>query len=74
MRQLEGEVPEISASTMANDYRKQLDQVAWSLCVLSTLTVCARCYCRAWVLRNFGWDDGFMVLALVCVSGQMKQF
>lgn len=50
---------------MSDDYRQQLNQVAWSLCILSICTVSARCYCRAWVLRRFGWDDGFMVLALV---------
>ncbi|KAL1646153.1 hypothetical protein SLS61_007964 [Didymella pomorum] len=56
---------------MPTDYRKQLDQVAWSLCILSICTVSARCYCRAWVLRKFGWDDGFMVVTLafgICMA------
>jgi hypothetical protein len=41
-------------------HRKQLNQVAWSLCVLSTLTVRARCHCRAWVLLNSSWDNSFI--------------
>ncbi|KAF2123876.1 hypothetical protein P153DRAFT_303213 [Dothidotthia symphoricarpi CBS 119687] len=56
---------------MVDSYQKQLDQVSWSLCGLAIFAVSARCYCRICVLRKFGWDDGFMVVALgfgLCMS------
>ncbi|KAK7545582.1 hypothetical protein IWX49DRAFT_597207 [Phyllosticta citricarpa] len=38
---------------------------AYFFLVLCTILVCLRSYTRAFVVRNFGWDDGIMVLALV---------
>lgn len=34
--------------------------------VLSTLVVALRLYCRAFMLRSFGWDDGLILPAQVC--------
>ncbi|KAJ8117930.1 hypothetical protein OPT61_g972 [Boeremia exigua] len=48
----------------ANDYGAQLNLVGWVLCSVSVVVVGARCYCRLFLIRNFGLDDMFMVLAL----------
>ncbi|KAF2871669.1 hypothetical protein BDV95DRAFT_594739 [Massariosphaeria phaeospora] len=45
-------------------YQAQLNQVGWSLGSISIVVVACRCYCRLIVLKRFGWDDAFMVLAL----------
>jgi hypothetical protein len=46
-------------------YQAQLNQVGWILASIAIITVALRCYCRLVVLKRFGWDDGFMVFALV---------
>lgn len=33
--------------------------------ILSTLVVVLRIYCRAFMLRSFGWDDGLILPAQV---------
>jgi hypothetical protein len=33
---------------------------------LSIITVAMRCFVRLYIVRAFGWDDGLMVIALVC--------
>jgi cation-transporting ATPase 13A1 len=43
-------------------------------CIVATffsiafVTVCMRCYVRLRMVRCFGWDDAFMVLAMVSLS------
>lgn len=50
---------------MVDSYQAQLNQVGWSLCTISIIVTIGRCYCRIWLLHRFGWDDGFMVFAMV---------
>ena len=50
---------------MVDGYQAQLHQVGWSLCTISIIVILGRCYCRMCVIHHFGWDDGFMVFALV---------
>jgi hypothetical protein len=33
---------------------------------IATITVMLRIYVRGWIVKAFGWDDGMMVVALVC--------
>lgn len=33
---------------------------------IATITVMLRIYVRGWIVKAFGWDDGMMVIALVC--------
>lgn len=40
--------------------------VTTAFLAISLLTVSLRCYVRLRVVRAFGWDDGFMVVAMVC--------
>ena len=35
---------------------------------ISLVTVILRCFVRLRVVRAFGWDDGLMLLAMVCVG------
>jgi len=39
-----------------------------ALFATSTIAVSLRCYVRTAITRTFGWDDGFMVAALVSRS------
>lgn len=32
---------------------------------VACVSMMLRCYVRGWVKKNFGWDDGSMVLAMV---------
>lgn len=32
---------------------------------ISFIAVCLRCFVRLRIMKVFGWDDGFMVLAMV---------
>lgn len=36
------------------------------LFVISFISVCLRCFVRLRLVRAFGYDDGLMILALVC--------
>lgn len=33
---------------------------------IATITVMLRIYVRGWIVKAFGWDDGAMVIAMVC--------
>ncbi|KAL3476587.1 hypothetical protein BJX99DRAFT_258336 [Aspergillus californicus] len=43
--------------------------VATVLLPLAFVVVVLRCYVRGLVTKGFGWDDGFMVLAMLCHIG-----
>lgn len=36
------------------------------LFAIAFVSVCLRCFVRLKIVKSFGWDDGFMVLAMVC--------
>jgi hypothetical protein len=36
------------------------------MAALSIITVAMRCFVRLYIVRAFGWDDGLMLIALVC--------
>lgn len=40
--------------------------VAAVMVSLSIVAVLMRCFVRLFLVRAFGWDDGLMVIALVC--------
>jgi hypothetical protein len=40
--------------------------VAAAFLALSTIAVLLRCYVRLRIVKAFGWDDGIMILAMVC--------
>jgi hypothetical protein len=59
------------ASDPAKDSESRVAEIIAILTVasvLSTLTVGLRCYCRAFMLRSFGWDDGVLLPAQVCLT------
>ena len=33
---------------------------------IAAITVALRIYVRGWIVKAFGWDDGVMVVAMVC--------
>jgi hypothetical protein len=41
--------------------------VAGTFGVLACVSVSLRCYVRLKIVKSFGWDDGFMVVALVSI-------
>lgn len=43
----------------------QLQGVAYALLVLAFVSLLLRCYCRLWIVKNFGGDDWLMVAAMV---------
>jgi hypothetical protein len=49
-----------------DDRSRQLRAVAITFIPLVCMTMALRCYMRAKVIRALGWDDGVMVMALVC--------
>jgi len=52
---------------MANteDRSQEVAGVAGFFLALSTVSIALRCYCRIKVVKSFGWDDWFAVLAYV---------
>ncbi|KAL5341372.1 hypothetical protein BJX70DRAFT_395762 [Aspergillus crustosus] len=52
-----------------NDRSAEVAIVAIVLTVIAFLTVILRCYVRGWVVKAPGWDDGFMVAALILFIG-----
>jgi len=52
---------------MANmdDRSGEVAGVASFFLALSTVGIALRCYCRITVVKNFGWDDWFAVIAYV---------
>jgi len=51
--------------TITEDRSQEVSAVAGFFLVLSTISIALRCYCRIKVVKNFGWDDWFAVLAYV---------
>ncbi|KAL4777085.1 hypothetical protein BDW60DRAFT_213604 [Aspergillus nidulans var. acristatus] len=49
-----------------DDRSRQLRAVAITFIPLVCMTMALRCYMRAKVIRALGWDDGVMVMALLC--------
>ncbi|KAL4757135.1 putative integral membrane protein [Aspergillus foveolatus] len=49
-----------------DDRSGQLRAVAITFIPLVCITMALRCYMRAKVIRALGWDDGVMVIALLC--------
>jgi hypothetical protein len=43
----------------------QVSRVAGGFLALSTITIVLRCYCRAFVVKNFGLDDWSAIAAWV---------
>lgn len=39
---------------------------------ISFIAVCLRCFVRIRLVKAFGWDDAFMVCAMVCTIGFMR--
>ena len=58
------------------DRGPQISGVAGLFLALSTLSVILRCYCRAFVVKCFGLDDWFAVIAWVCLllSGSLRSY
>ena len=50
---------------MVEDSRGTINAVGWVFGSLCTVVVALRVYARAVIVKKFGWDDGFMVLAWV---------
>jgi hypothetical protein len=46
--------------------------VAAAFLALSTIAVLLRCYVRLRIVKAFGWDDGFMILAMVCPFNRLR--
>lgn len=44
----------------------QVDGVAGLFLVLTSIAIFLRCYCRILVVKSFGLDDWFAVVAWVC--------
>ncbi|EFR05202.1 integral membrane protein [Nannizzia gypsea CBS 118893] len=45
---------------------QKLVVLTWTLLAITTVITSARVYTRLVLIKAFGWDDGFMVLALAC--------
>lgn len=43
----------------------------WIFACISVLFVVVRVVLRTWTSRNFGWDNGLIVVALVLYSGNL---
>lgn len=39
--------------------------VAGAFLLLTTIAIALRCYCRAFVVKSFGWDDNAAIVAYV---------
>jgi hypothetical protein len=48
----------------------EVNGVAGLFLALSTVAIILRCYCRALVVKSFGVDDWFAVIAWVCFSSR----
>ncbi|PGH01628.1 hypothetical protein AJ79_07876 [Helicocarpus griseus UAMH5409] len=49
---------------MVESYRTAVNVVSWVLAGVSIVLVGSRMYARTSLVQTFGWDDGFMVVAL----------
>jgi hypothetical protein len=64
-------VPRASETTIpigAVDYSFTTPIVVATLLSITWILVCLRAFTRGYILRSFGWDDLFMVIALVCTN------
>jgi hypothetical protein len=43
----------------------QVAAVAYTLVILSSIAICLRIYCRAWLIKSFALDDWLAVVAQV---------
>jgi hypothetical protein len=50
------------------DRGPQVNGVAGLFLALSTITIALRCYCRVVVVKSFGLDDWFAIIAWVFLS------
>lgn len=50
------------------DRSVEVKAVAATFVSIACVTVILRCYVRLRIVRSFGWDDGVMVIAMVCFS------
>lgn len=53
---------------MVNHNGQSIIAVTGVFLAISFIAVSLRCYVRLRVVKAFGWDDGTMVLAMVCPS------
>lgn len=51
-----------------NDRSIAVKTVAAVFMSVACVTVMMRCYVRSFIVKGFGWDDGTMVVAMVCVT------
>ncbi|KAF5858015.1 hypothetical protein ETB97_004946 [Aspergillus alliaceus] len=45
-----------------------IEVVAWPLFGVCALLIILRIWTRTRIIRSFGWDDGFIILAMVCAT------
>lgn len=48
------------------DRSLEVKAVAATFMSVASVTVLLRCYVRLRIVKAFGWDDGAMVIAMVC--------
>ena len=51
-----------------DDRSQEVKAVAATFMSVASVTVFLRCYVRLRTVKAFGWDDGAMVIAMVCFS------
>jgi hypothetical protein len=53
---------------LSEEYHRKIvvQTVAAVFLPIATIAVLLRVYVRGWIVKSFGWDDGAMVVALVC--------
>ena len=49
-----------------DDRSQEVKAVAATFMSVASVTVFLRCYVRLRIVKAFGWDDGAMVIAMVC--------
>jgi hypothetical protein len=54
-------------ATSKDDRSLEVKVVAAVFLAIASVTVILRCYVRLFLVKAFGWDDGAMVIALVCL-------
>lgn len=57
-----------TSADMTDEHQRKtaVQTVAAVFLPIATITVMLRIYVRGWIVKAFGWDDGAMVIALVC--------
>lgn len=51
---------------MVNRNGEAIIAVTAAFLAISLVAVCLRCFVRLRIVKAFGWDDGAMLLAMVC--------